>query len=434
MGMAAIAIDASQWYQRHHQAQVVADSAALAAANCLANPNVGNTIVNGASLPDCSSSTDTSDAQSVAVAYASANGLAIDDSDVVLDTTSGTVTVTANVSGATFFAKIVGLLTSSQTAQATATWRPSKKIPCGAAGSNCDFMFANSSNCGTGAGNAVSVTLQGSASINGNVVTNGSLNASLTGNSGGINGSGSYGPGGCSSSTGGNHSPWKTSNPSQATGTVTWPIDYTEDFPACGASPLAACAASGYPTWCTYTGTSFAFNGAPSNTDSIYCASGSGAGVNTGDPSTWNGAITFNMSGNNTFTDTFVAGSITYNGTGNDTVSACGFATSGFTSSTCSAPAPPTANYPVFYVVGSDPSGSSALSIDKSNGSLGLNGDIFVPNGTVTGSLGGSQSTYTFIEANAINVSASGNFLGDGPQLNGGDSGATISGGDSLTG
>jgi hypothetical protein len=298
-------------------------------------------------------------------------------------------------------------------------------------------MFANSSNCNA---TALTLQLQGSSIVDGNIVTNGSVNASQIGNSGGINGAGSYGAGtspACTSTSGAappnNKDPWLHSNPTQATGTVSWPIDYSQDFPACGASPLAACV-NGYPPWCTDTGPSFSFTTTPANTDSIYCASGGGAGVNTEDPSTWNGTITFNMSGNNTYTDTFVGGSISYTGTGSDSVTACGFTTTGFTSSTCSAPTPLTANYPVFYATGADPSGSYALSVPKSTGNLSLNGDIFVPNGTVNGSFGGGQTTYTFIEANSINASLSGNFLGDGPELNGGSSGSIILGGDSLIG
>ncbi|HWD70671.1 MAG TPA: pilus assembly protein TadG-related protein, partial [Solirubrobacteraceae bacterium] len=38
LGIAAFAIDTANWMVRHHDAQVVADSAALAAAQCLANP------------------------------------------------------------------------------------------------------------------------------------------------------------------------------------------------------------------------------------------------------------------------------------------------------------------------------------------------------------------------------------------------------------
>ena len=71
LGMAALGIDVATWYTEHHQTQVVADSAALAAANCLAHPNVGPS---GAS---CSSSTDTTDATNVAIAYAAANGVTI---------------------------------------------------------------------------------------------------------------------------------------------------------------------------------------------------------------------------------------------------------------------------------------------------------------------------------------------------------------------
>ncbi len=47
LGMAALGIDVATWYTEHHQTQVVADSAALAAANCLAHPNIGPS---GASL------------------------------------------------------------------------------------------------------------------------------------------------------------------------------------------------------------------------------------------------------------------------------------------------------------------------------------------------------------------------------------------------
>ena len=38
LGVAAFGIDAATWMAKHHQAQLAADSAALAAAHCLANP------------------------------------------------------------------------------------------------------------------------------------------------------------------------------------------------------------------------------------------------------------------------------------------------------------------------------------------------------------------------------------------------------------
>ena len=63
------------WYQRHHQAQVVADSAALAAANCLANPTAA---VPSSMAPRRRIAVEHGHVdESVAVAYASANGLAI---------------------------------------------------------------------------------------------------------------------------------------------------------------------------------------------------------------------------------------------------------------------------------------------------------------------------------------------------------------------
>ena len=61
--MGAVAIDAARWYQKHHQAQVAADSASLAAATCLANGSPGET---------CTSTTDTADAAKVATTIASA--------------------------------------------------------------------------------------------------------------------------------------------------------------------------------------------------------------------------------------------------------------------------------------------------------------------------------------------------------------------------
>src|ERR1700756_3894715 len=59
---AALAIDVGQWYEKHHQAQVAADSAALAAANCLATAK-------------CTSTASGGDASNLATSYASSNGV-----------------------------------------------------------------------------------------------------------------------------------------------------------------------------------------------------------------------------------------------------------------------------------------------------------------------------------------------------------------------
>ncbi len=140
MGIAALAIDVSAWYEHHHQDQVVADSAALAAANCLANPNSGSTTVNHQVLPPCSSSAN---AQNLAVAYAAANGLAITTSDVVV--TTGKVTVTARDSAPPIVSSVLGIGNTTVAASAVATYGDQCQSSSGA--ENCISLFAGNTAC-----------------------------------------------------------------------------------------------------------------------------------------------------------------------------------------------------------------------------------------------------------------------------------------------
>jgi hypothetical protein len=438
LAMAGFGIDTASWMVRHHNAQVVADSAALAAAQCLASPNQSSTMfVDGAqtTVPKCTSSTDSADAQTVAVDYAAANGLAITAANVSVDTTKKVVTVTATTTSPGIFAKVFGMASSTQSAQAGAGWKPGGG--CTTAGQNCDFMFANSDSC---PGIALNVATQGASTINGDIQTNGGLDASATGNGGGIYGTGNFGPGACTSTTGGNHDPWQTSQPTQASSIITWPIDYSKDFPACGGNGEPACV-NGYPSFCTNesTNSTIPLNnqivGDQPSAGQVYCAIGPPP-ANPHDPSTWTGSITLNMSGNNPIEDTFVAGTISYTGTGGDTISPCGYTASGYSSSTCSAPAPAgnTSNYPVFYATGLDPNPtacaagtnvatSCAFSI-TSGGNLTLDGDTFIENGTASLNFQGNQSAgNTFFEANSITATLNGNFNGDGPPPSSGGGG-----------
>ncbi|HWD70851.1 MAG TPA: pilus assembly protein TadG-related protein, partial [Solirubrobacteraceae bacterium] len=434
LGIAAFAIDTANWMVRHHDAQVVADSAALAAAQCLANPHQpANIKVNGAQQTlTCSSSTDTPDAQYVAVAYAAANGVTIQPSDV---TFSGkVVTVSASTTTPSIFARVMGIGTTSQSARAGAGWTAGSA--CTTAGQNCDFMFANSSSCSSSSA-ALNVSTQGKATIEGNIQTNGYLSADGTGNAGGIDGTGNFGsncPNG--SAVTGNHDPWKTGDPTQASAPMTWPIDYTKDFPACGTAG-DPCQLNGYPSFCKNEGTNIIVGTTaglpPSDKPSpglIYCASGTS--TNLGDPSTWNGSVTISMSGSNTINDSFVGGTISYSGDGGDTISACGWTASGYSSSSCSSPAPATPNYPLFYAVGKDPNSaacaagtnpatSCAFSM-QSGGNLTLDGDMFVENGTGSFNFTGDQTAAnTFIEANTIVASLDGDVKGDGPPVDNGN-------------
>ncbi len=416
LGVAAFGIDAATWMATHHRVQVGADAAAMAAADCLANPGHSGTIVlsgTQTTVPACSSSSDTTDADTVAIDYAAANGLTISSSNVII--ANNTVTVTGAATSSGVFSKIAGIASTSQSAGAGASWINASNL-CTSPGSGCDFMFADNSNCSSSS-NGIAITASGNSTVSGNIQSNGNLGVTASGNIS-LGAGGSYGPNGtstCSSSdTYSGHNPW-SSAPTQAAQDIPFPIDYTQDFPACGnGSGQSACQTNGYPSFCTNAGASITLDGSTNGdtaiTNNIYCASGSGQ---PSKPSTWNGTITISMSGNNTLYDTFVGGSISFTGSGKDTVSSCGYAGSGYTAANCSStvPAPTTANYPIFYATGTS---STAINVTVS-GSQTLNGDLFAPKGTASLSMSGNKTLTTFIEANNISATMSGTLQGDGP-------------------
>lgn len=411
LGIAGLAIDVSQWYVAHHRAQVAADAVALAGANCMA---VGGTATAGTTPTNCAS---------VANRYVSANGFSA--STINFNSPrSGYITVTVDGAGAHYFTSAVGVVPPTISATSVASWRPPA---CATSGLACDFIFGDGNSCGANGG-AVNLTValsaSGNTTIDGNIESNGSLGGSTSGNV--SLGTATYGPGGsCSNSItsngqGGN--PW-TSPPTQADSVAPWPIDYSQDFPACGGGiGETACGSNGYPTFCTQwplTGTGTWTPTIASN--NIYCDAGSGS---PSDPSTWNGAMSFTLA-NNTFYDSFVAGAITYTSGGHVVLSACGYpisgssAISGYSPSDCSSavPTPPvTPNYPIFYAVGPDSGSSSpALSV-KTEGTDMLNGDMYAPKGTANVYLRGNQTLNTFIEALSVTADVAGNINADGPQ------------------
>ena len=427
LGLAAFAIDASTWMLHHHQDQVVADSAALAAADCLANPGkaAGSITINGTltPVPTCTSSTDTTDATTVAEDYAAANGVTITASQLSFDTTTGKVTVTPSSSAPGGFARLFGIGNSARSAVAGASWTASTGS-CTTPGNGCDFMFADDSNC-TSSSHGININANGNSQVSGNIQSNSNLSGNANGN---ISlGTGSFGPNGsgtCSNSVSWNgHDPW-TTPPTQAATDVPFPIDYTKDFPACSGS---TCDAHSYPSFCTNEGSQVTLNGSTNGdtmiSGNIYCASGTG---NPSDPSTWNGTITINLNGKDTLADTFVGGSINFSGNGKDVLSSCGYTVSGYSAAACksSVPSPATTNYPIFYATGS----GSPLNLDV-NGSQTINGDIFVPNGTATVNMDGNKTLTTFIEAYDINATFNGTFQGDGPSSSGsgGSGGGSVS-------
>ena len=442
VGMAAFGIDTATWMVKRHHDQVVADAAALAAANCLAHPSSTPTsmVINGSqtSVPACSTGSDATDATTVAVDYAAANGLTIATSNVNVDTKGGTVTVTAPSTSPGFFARLFGIDQASQLAAATASWRSGLQN-CTNPGSNsaCGFLFANDSSCSSSSG--ITLSNAGTVSVTGTSVSNGNLGGRTNGTV--SLGTASYGPGsGCENNVQYNgHNPW-SSPPTQASQVYSYPINYANDFPACGSSndpcqggtgPLA-----GYPSFCTnaaqnITLGSGASGGNPVN-DNVYCASGTGKPF---DPSTWNGTITISLSSNQTLYDTFVGGSISFSGIGNSVLSACGYAAGGYVATNCapSVPPPATANYPLFYATDTPtttPSGTTALSVSV-GGTEDLYGDMAALYGDASLTMTGTPVLTSFVEALDINATMRGTAYGDGPVYSG--SGGYTAGIDSLT-
>ena len=134
VAMAAFSIDVAQWDVSRHQAQVVADSAALAAANCLASTT-------------CTSTTAGGDAATMAGNYASNNvhvtGVSFSNSNV---------TVTTQKTASSGFAGLFGINSLTTTASATANFNTltGYSDSCSVTGaSSCYSLFAGNPNCDT---------------------------------------------------------------------------------------------------------------------------------------------------------------------------------------------------------------------------------------------------------------------------------------------
>jgi hypothetical protein len=423
LGVSAMAIDVGTWYVKHHQDQVIADSAALAAANCLAHPNTGP---NTSTMPQCTSGTDTTDAETVAVAYAARNGLPA--SDLQVNITNNQVTVKAKTSNTpAFFANMFGINTTTQSAHAVAGWTSVQSTTCTTADENageCYAIYAQNAACGSNDG---WVTNETSERINGAVHSQGALN--ISDGSFTFTGPITYSSGNCTYTQAGNLSM------SSGTGYYTpaagdnqtssfWPINYATDFPACGSASSVSCVTvngvSGVPSYCTDVSTSasgFTFssnNGNPEIPYSghVYCSIGQGTGVNNSNPATWNGPITFSNGANtgsssNPVDATFIGGYVNA------------------TSSTLYL-APELDNCLIYALDTDSASGGDAISFP--NGTYNFTGTMFAPNGTIN--LTETSATAAFLEAqnvDTVNLS----YTGDGPLATGSSSSST--GTDSLT-
>jgi Putative Flp pilus-assembly TadE/G-like len=408
LGVSALAIDVGTWYVRHHQDQVIADSAALAAANCLANPNTGP---NTSTMPQCTSGTDTGDAKQVAVAYAARNGLQISPNQVTIS--SNTVQVKATSNTPAFFANMLGISTTTESAHAIAGWNSAVSTTCTLADESageCYAIYAQNAACGSNDGWVVGST---GLDIVGAVHTQGALNMNPSGGTYTLKGPFTYSSSNCT------YVPNQETTYSSGSSTPTaggnepasyWPLDFSTVFTACGPTDTYQCVTingqPGLPSYCTDESTNvhgFVFgwsnNGTEPYSGHVYCSVGTG---NPSNPATWNGPITFSDgasagTSSSPLSATFIGGYI------NATSSTLDLA--------------PGLDNCLFYALDTDAAasssyGSSIYAIELQNGTYTFGGTMFSPNGTIN--LGSTAGTAGFLEGQNVNTSNL-NYTGNGP-------------------
>ena len=172
LAMAAIAIDISQWYTVRHQAQVTADSAALAAANCLAFP--GNGPASAVQLVR-----DRPGRRENYCSEIQPERRHCQHENVAINTTSYTVTVTATVTVGTGFASFFGMGARNISATRSRRLRPSQRPVPARTVISC---LPTTPTARTQEPGLPSTQTVASRTINGNIQTNGNLNVSTNGN------------------------------------------------------------------------------------------------------------------------------------------------------------------------------------------------------------------------------------------------------------
>jgi hypothetical protein len=408
MAMAAFTIDVGSWYTQRHHDQVVADSAALAAANCLANPGAHSGLG-----PSCTTSTDTADAQTVAVDYAAANGVTITTSNVSVNTTNDTVNVTASTTSPSFFANLFGLHSNVESAGSQAKWSVgSSSTPCTSGAQSADTCYAiytANSTCGSSNGY---ITSSINITVNGEVHSQGSLN--ISNGTFKFNGPITYSSGNCSYTAAQNGTEAGAYSPAAGGNEPSsyWPTDYTTIFTACGTSATYQCTGpGGTPSYCNYAATNYSWNysGALSG---VVCAYGNGT---PSDPATWTGSITVSNGGSygtasSPLSITMIAGSVSV--------------------SSSTQYLKPASNNCLIYAVDTD-AAAGGTAVNLGNGNFSINGGtIFAPHGTIA--FGSTAASAGFLEGLNVNTgNMSGTFTGAGPVP--GASGASGTGSDYLS-
>ncbi len=384
LGMAALAIDTGGFRQAESRAQSAADAAALAAADDLpSNPTQA-----AADATTYATTNDPGATVSVTTPY---------------DGNAAEAQVSVSKWASSSFGQVLG--SHGARVSGTAIAQTTLQTTCSNPGSGCYSAFAmDNSSCGSWLFPHYALSFTGvGINLSGYVHSNGSANAGLIVFS--SFGDATYSDAsGCSWSTGLFNS--YSSGPTAEDPVLTWPVDYSQDFPACGATGDPCTGPDGTPSFCTQASTAAYWVTSPSQ-GNIYCGIGSGTAST---PSTWNGTLIVGSGlvgwGGDPMEATYVAGSVSLGAAGDD-LEACGFSTSGYQASSCGAGAPPMSNYPLIYAVNGD--------IDTGSLASTMTGDLFAPNGTIN--YFGALSSVGFLEADDVNYA--GILSGDGPSASG---------------
>lgn len=418
--IAAVAIDVSQWFVKHHQAQVTADAAALAAANYMGHGGTSST------------------ATTFATTYAARNGLPITGSNVDVETGPETVAVTVPTTGALSFAGISFGSGPAISARAVASW---KMRDCGGGGSSCSFAYGADPVCSTTGSTTGVLAVGGTVPGNPNsptTVNNGvTINKSGQGSSPAVTGE-AVSNSNITTYTNGTQS-WPAatavypvsepagtptvscSGPTQAAlgpygaavvdpaGPVNspgqFPMDYRNIYTSCSGG---ACTA-GFPPYCTVDSQAATLTITTPASNAVYCDAGTGT---TSDPSTWNGTINVSLSGN----ATFIAGVVNMTKSGNTNAGPAANTQLLAYGTECNASTPPPTTCPS----GQTTKTSSPVITLSGGGGGTITGDSFAPAGVIDDYTSGSAILQGFLEGWDVVYDANGTVAGQGPQVSNG--------------
>lgn len=424
VGLAAFAIDAANWFVARHQAQVSADAAVLAGANCMAD---GGTATMGSGSTNClgiaTSSHYAPAGTVVCINDHGGLGMVCSNQQPDPDSNQASYTVEAWVGAhqQAYFSSAVGvnpMPTYTKSAVATYIAAPtSYALFAGGDGTNdCSGNISFSGNGNGGSSN-------GTDTLTGGIHANGDLTGGL--GSKATVGAMSYG---CANQLTGNGSHPSTVAPIQTTSTQTWPVPY--DSSSCvlqdgktgcyfDTADISAATPTSAP-WCTYIAGST--DALPANVQ--YSAS-SGVTIvgNVGSSSSPvvicdpGGTITFNASTNTTIDGTLYAAN---------------FVWAKANMVTLTAPSDRLGIYYAANVASTNPSGSPSVTCSSTTSipTLTLDGNKFTLAGatvyapcaniTLAGNSGSNNNSVSFgtgfVEAENITVSGNNwTLVGDGP-------------------